>query len=209
MDNLFTIKDIVGPIETLPQAPLWPWIVGVVIIFVAYKFLRKTKPDIIPEPLPAKLSPLKVALRELEALLTEKLIEEGSTKLFFTKLNMILRTFLKATYKRENCEITTHIRTKEIPTPETLLMEPGCPHPGESSNLLKTDISSQTTSELLHSNSIREKMSDDCRRQFSVFLNECDLFKFADIKARDEISSNAHKACRNLIVAIARERGES
>ena len=65
MDNIFSIKDIAGPIETLPRTLIWPWIVGTLIIFafIAYKFLHKTKPDATPEALPEKQSPLEVALQ--------------------------------------------------------------------------------------------------------------------------------------------------
>ena len=172
MDNIFSIKDIAGPIETLPRPSLWPWIVVTLIIvgFIAYKLLHKTKPGTTAEVLPAKLSPLEMALQALETLLTEKLIEEGSTKLFFTKLNMILRLFMKKVYNPR--------------------------------------ISSQTTSELLISDDYNKKMSDDCHKQFSIFLHECDLFKFSDLKAQTDIALNAHKACRNLIVTIAREEGD-
>ena len=172
MDNIFSIKDIAGPIETLPRPSLGPWIVVTLIIvgFIAYKQLHKTKQDTTPEALPAKLSPLGVALQELENLLTEKLIEEGATKLFFTKLNMILRLFMK--------------------------------------NIYNPKISSQTTSELLISEDYSAKMSDDCHKHFSIFLHECDLFKFSELQAQTDIALQAHKACRNLIVTIAHEEGD-
>ena len=172
MDNLFSIKDISPPIETLPSTPIWLWIAMSIVItaFISYKLLRKKEVLPIPVTPLITLSPLQVALKELDALLSERLIENGSTKQLFTKLNMILRCFMT--------------KTSNIP------------------------ISAQTTSELLHTNSCITKLSDDCQKCFSVFLKECDLFKFADIKAKPDISRSAITACRNLIITIAEERGE-
>ncbi len=171
MDNLFAIKDIAPPIENLPSTAIWPWIAAAVVIaaFLSFKLLRKKEPLPLPEPSVA-LSPLQVALRELDALLAEELIANGSTKQFFTRLNIILRYYLTKTFN--------------LP------------------------ITSQTTSELLRSDSCIAEMSEDCQKYFATFLKECDLFKFANIKSKPNIAHDALTACRNLIVTIAEGRGE-
>jgi hypothetical protein len=97
MDNLFKIKDIAPPVETLPGTTLWPWI-GAALIFSAlllYIFRRKTQTVKSAEPPAPPFSPLQTALKALEFMLSENLIENGETKLFFTRLNIILRIFLK------------------------------------------------------------------------------------------------------------------
>jgi len=171
MDNLFDIKDIAPPIESLPGAPIWPWIVMAILLAAVLLYIFRSKKPVTeniapPSPPP---SPLQTALHSLESLLTENLIENGATKIFFTRLNMILRIFLK-----------------------------------DLSNL---PVPAQTSSELILSGSLTAKMSEAARKRFAAFLQECDLFKFADIKAQPDIALRAHKACRNLITTIAEEQG--
>jgi hypothetical protein len=176
MDNPFAIKDIAPPIESLQtgRPTLWIWLALALIIagFVIYRKMHKITAPPQPVPLPPPtVTALQEALRRIDKLIAEKLIESGATKEFFTKLNHILRTFLQDEYI--------------------------------------SAASALTTSELLHNKSFQTEISDNCRPKLDAFLKQCDLFKFADIKAQPQIAINACKVCRDLIVSIAAERGEA
>lgn len=95
MDDLLAIRDIAPPVESLPGWPAWPWIILCLLIIAVFIFYRMTRRKAINlEPAAEPPSPLQSAIKALESLLAEQLIENGKTKLFFTKLNMILRIFL-------------------------------------------------------------------------------------------------------------------
>lgn len=100
MDDLLAIRDIAPPIESLPGWPAWPWVILSLLVLAVFIYYRKTRRNVItPEPVPETQSPLQSAIKALDVLLAEQLIEHGRTKLFFTKLNMILRIFLSEEFK--------------------------------------------------------------------------------------------------------------
>lgn len=109
MDDPFAIRDIAPPVESLSTAGIWPWLFFALLLtsIVIYKLTRKTRPEsMAPKPVPQP-TPLESALSALDSLLSEKLIEKGRTKLFFTKLNMLLRIFLASQLKAQALLQTT------------------------------------------------------------------------------------------------------
>lgn len=172
MDNPFAIRDIAPPVESLPSSPVWPWLLVVLaalgVVAVLIRVLRKAEPEAVPELTPPPLTALEIALRALDALLNEHLIEGGETKRFFARLNMILRVFLLDQFS------------------------------------LQAPV--QTTSELIESCVEAALIEGEGRERLATFLRECDVFKFADVVARQNVARRAHRACGDLLTVLAVER---
>ena len=168
MDDPMAIRDIAPLIESLPGASAWFWILFLMAAsFIFYKYSWKAEQIATSAPPPPPTA-LQIALLALDTLLAEQLIENGQTKLYFTKLNMILRVFLM--------------------------------------NQFDVQAPLQTTAELINSDTCMVSINDDAMKLFTSFLRECDLFKFADIKAQSEIARKAHDRCKDLVSTIASKK---
>jgi hypothetical protein len=108
-------------IEEVPK-PGWmawiPWILGVVTLLavgVIVYLLRKPKiPAPAPQPVQPKLSPYEEALQALEELRKQGL-QNGEVKIYYSRLNDILRVFLfrklkVATLEKTNAELIAELR---------------------------------------------------------------------------------------------------
>lgn len=118
------IKDIVD----VPN-PYAKWIGWSVALFTLFSlgmlvyFLQKKEasPDQKPAPVP-RLSPYEEAVRALSALRSEKLAESGQVKLYYTRLNDILRLYVLrqlqiASLVKTNEELIVQLKQPEL-TPE-------------------------------------------------------------------------------------------
>lgn len=214
MDDLLAIRDIAPPVETLPGTTIWPWII-IPLLLVAglmlYRFFRKVEPEPAPTPqLPPTVSPMQEALQALDELIAEELVETGKTKLFFTKLNMIFRTFLAG-----QLDMRARVRT----TSEILeaANDYGAAVFYEDRDL-STSLEMTCDVERVNAESVMPSLSRhpvdgadtdaiDQRNPshtalLSNLLQECDLFKFANVMAQADIARSAHGKCRDLVIAI-------
>jgi len=221
MDDPLAIRDIAPPVDTLPATTIWPWVVLVVLLLVAggmlYRFFRKVEPVPAPTPqLPPTVSPMQEALLALDRLMAERLIEKGETKQFFTKLNLIFRSFLAGQLempahvqttseilgKANDCGATIFYEDKDLSTSlemtcdvertEAESVMPSLPrHLAEDADSDAIDLKSPSRTALL-----------------SSLLQDCDIYKFAAVTAQVDIALNAHNTCRELVMAIG-EEGEA
>ncbi len=222
MDDPFVIRDIAPPIETLPDTAIWPWLI-IPLLLVAgvllYRFFRKDEPEPAETPLPQlTVTPMQTALQALDALMTEKLIESGETKRFFTKLNMILRVFLsdrldlKAPVQTTS-EILRSGVCQDWEQPVAAVRE--APAPEQARCRASADPPISSAEERPAAGGMPASASvvnlDDCSFSdlLAPFLRECDLFKFANVMAQADIARRAHGTCRALVIAIGEKKEEA
>jgi hypothetical protein len=116
------IKDIVD-IQN-PYAKYIPWMVaGITLLSLALVvyFVRKRKVEqtVVKEQVFSKLSPYEEALKSLAELKKQKLAENGQVKLYYTRLNDILRLFMLrklqvASMVKTNDELIMQLRQLNI-----------------------------------------------------------------------------------------------
>jgi hypothetical protein len=222
MDDPFVIRDIAPPIETLPDTAIWPWLI-IPLLLVAgvllYRFFRKDEPEPAETPLPQlTVTPMQTALQALDALMTEKLIESGETKRFFTKLNMILRVFLSDRLDlKAPVQTTSEIlrsgvcqdweqpvaAVREAPAPEQARCRASADPPISSAEERPAAGGTPASASVVN--------LDDCSFSdlLAPFLRECDLFKFANVMAQADIARRAHGTCRALVIAIGEKKEEA
>jgi hypothetical protein len=116
------IKEII-PVKEPPQT-YWYWILGAVtllFIIAAYFYLRKKKPVVKPvEEKVSKLSPFDEAMKSLDELQKEHPQDSVQVKQYFTRLNDVLRVYLKrkfsySTFERTNEEVILQLRKSKLP----------------------------------------------------------------------------------------------
>jgi len=94
--NYHDIKEII-PVKK-PGIPYWYWIAGAIallIIALVIYFMVRKKPVVKPVQKPvSKLSPYEEAITSLEALRKEELPQKDQSKLYYTRLNDILRLYV-------------------------------------------------------------------------------------------------------------------
>ena len=109
-----------------PYAKYIPWIVGffvvVSIALVAYFLRRKTKPVVVENKKLPVLSAFEEAMRELALLRKQEPADHAQVKLFYTRLNDILRLYLSrqlstTTFEKTNAEIVRQLRSKDLSAP--------------------------------------------------------------------------------------------
>ena len=118
-------RDIKEIVEVAP--PWWlkyiPWAVGLVtlvaIVLIVYLFTRKKKAVTIEQPVYSKLSPYEEALLALEELQKKGWMQNGEIKLFYSRLNDILRVFVLrklniATLEKTNEELIGQLKQLSI-----------------------------------------------------------------------------------------------
>jgi len=114
------IKEII-PVEK-PANYLLYWILGAITILFAvgaYFYLRKKKPKPKPEEKVSKLSPYEEAMEALKELSKQSPVDQPSIKNYFTKLNDILRVYLKrrfsySTLEKTNEEVILQLRNSKL-----------------------------------------------------------------------------------------------
>ena len=114
------IKEII-PVEK-PANYLLYWILGAITILfavAAYFYLRKKKPKPKPEEKVSKLSPYEEAMEALKELSKQSPVDQPSIKNYFTKLNDILRVYLKrrfsySTLEKTNEEVILQLRNSKL-----------------------------------------------------------------------------------------------
>ncbi|MDP6523065.1 MAG: hypothetical protein QGI24_03960 [Kiritimatiellia bacterium] len=228
MDDPFVIRDIAPPIETLPDTAIWPWLI-IPLLLVAgvllYRFFRKAEPEPAETPLPQlTVTPMQTALQALDALMIEKLIESGETKLFFTKLNMILRVFLSDRLDlKAPVQTTSEILRAGVyqhwEQPVAAVREAADPPISSAKERPAaggTELARYRVPPSLEGRDSGTGAStsvvnlDDCSFSdlLAPFLRECDLFKFANVMAQADIARRAHGTCRALVIAIGEKKEE-
>jgi len=114
------IKEII-PVEK-PANYLLYWILGAITVLfavAAYFYLRKKKPKPKPEEKVSKLSPYEEAMEALKELSKQSPVDQPSIKNYFTKLNDILRVYLKrrfsySTLEKTNEEVILQLRNSKL-----------------------------------------------------------------------------------------------
>jgi len=114
------IKEII-PVEK-PANYLLYWILGAITILfavAAYFYLRKKKPKPKPEEKVSRLSPYDEAMEALKELSKQSPVDQPSIKNYFTKLNDILRVYLKrrfnySTLEKTNEEVILQLRNSKL-----------------------------------------------------------------------------------------------
>jgi len=114
------IKEII-PVEK-PTNYLLYWILGAITILfavAAYFYLRKKKPKPKPEEKVSRLSPYDEAMEALKELSKQSPVDQPSIKNYFTKLNDILRVYLKrrfnySTLEKTNEEVILQLRNSKL-----------------------------------------------------------------------------------------------
>jgi hypothetical protein len=115
------IKEII-PVEEPPHT-YWYWILGAITLLFAvgaYFYLRKKKPIKPVEEKVSKLSPYEEAMKLLDELSKENPNDSVEVKQFFTRLNDVLRVYLKrrfnySTLEKTNEELILQLRTSKLP----------------------------------------------------------------------------------------------
>ena len=111
MDNIFSIRDIAPPVESLPENhSLLFWLLtaaatALTIIIIVY--IRRKRTILPTQPAVTEKTPLQIALAAIDSLLSEKLVENRQSKIFFTRLNLILRDFLSRSNLINAASLTT------------------------------------------------------------------------------------------------------
>lgn len=108
-------------IEEVPK-PAWrawiPWILGIVTLLavgvIAYLLLKPKTPAPAPQPVQPQLSAYEEALQALEELRKQGL-QNGQVKIYYSRLNDILRVFMfrklkVATLEKTNAELIAELR---------------------------------------------------------------------------------------------------
>jgi len=114
------IKEII-PVEK-PANYLLYWILGAITALfavAAYFYLRKKKPQPKPEEKVSKLSPYEEAMEALRDLSKQSPVDQPSMKNYFTKLNDILRVYLKRRFsysalEKTNEEMILQLRNSKL-----------------------------------------------------------------------------------------------
>ena len=114
------IKDIIA-VEPPPKNYIY-WILGAITLLfavVAYFYLRKKKPAIKVEERVSKLSPYDEAMQALDELSKQSPADNLAVKNYFTKLNDILRVYLKrrfnySTLEKTNEELILQLRKSKL-----------------------------------------------------------------------------------------------
>jgi len=114
------IKEII-PVKE-PSHTYWYWILGaitVLFIVAAYFFLRKKKPVRPIEEKVSKLSPYEEAMKAMDELAREKPQDNLQVKQYFTRLNDVLRVYLKrkfsySTLEKTNEEMILQLRNSKL-----------------------------------------------------------------------------------------------
>ncbi|MEA3317945.1 MAG: hypothetical protein U9R54_08310 [Bacteroidota bacterium] len=114
LDTTNTFKDIKAPIaapvsfkEVLPFLLIGFGVIIIVLVIIYIIRKIKKKEPLIKKVIP-KEAPYIVAIRELSKLKSEKLWQEGKTKLYHTKLTDIIRTYLFNRYNVKTYERTSN-----------------------------------------------------------------------------------------------------
>ena len=115
------IKEII-PVQE-PSQSYWYWILGAVtllFIVAAYFYLRKKKPVKKVEENVSKLSAYDEAMKALDELAKEKPQDDEQVKQFFTRVNDVLRNYLKrrfsySTFEKTNEEVILQLRSSKLP----------------------------------------------------------------------------------------------
>ena len=118
------IKDIIA--VDPPSKNYLYWILGIVTLLfavAAYFYLRKKKPVPVVQEKVSKLSPYEEAMQALDELSKQHPEEAIAVKNYFTKLNDVLRVYLKrrfgySTLERTNEELILQLRNSRLPREE-------------------------------------------------------------------------------------------
>ncbi len=114
------IKEII-PVEK-PTNYLLYWILGAITVLfavAAYFYLRKKKPLPKQEEKVSKVSPYEEALQALSELSKQSPVDQPAIKNYFTKLNDILRVYLKrrfnySTLEKTNEELILQLKNSKL-----------------------------------------------------------------------------------------------
>lgn len=115
------IKEII-PVQE-PSHTYWYWILGaltILFIVAAYFILRKKKPvKTVEEEKVSKLSPYEQAMKSLDELAKERPQDNLQVKQYFTRLNDVLRLYLKrrfsySTLEKTNEELILQLRKSKL-----------------------------------------------------------------------------------------------
>ena len=113
------LKDIKQPIEEpIGWSDIWPWLLGILIIFLIVYLLRKyvfnknKQPIIVKQNviIPADIS----ALKELNALEKAKIWQEGNVKEYHSQLSEIIRRYTENRFQFIALELTTDEILQEL-----------------------------------------------------------------------------------------------
>ena len=115
------IKEIIPVAE--PPHTYWYWILGAITLLFAvgaYFYLRKKKPVKKEEEKVSKVSPYDEAMKLLDELSKENPKDNLEVKQFFTRLNDVLRIYLKrrfsySTLEKTNEELILQLRKSKLP----------------------------------------------------------------------------------------------
>ena len=115
------IKDIIA-VEPPSNNYLY-WILGIVTLLfavAAYFILRKKKPKPVVHEKVSKLSPYEEAMQALDELSRQRPNDPIEVKNYFTRLNDVLRVYLKrkfgySTLERTNEELILQLRNSKLP----------------------------------------------------------------------------------------------
>ena len=129
MDDMVSIRDIAPLIEKYPGINWQLWlaaivVLGVLTLITVFLLKRRTarSADVPETPAPVVLTPRERALRAIDELLAAKL--ENDSRLFFTRLNLILRRYtsdigILPAPARTSCELLNSEELGSRLTPET------------------------------------------------------------------------------------------
>jgi hypothetical protein len=115
------IKEII-PVET-PANHYWYWILGAITVLfavAAYFYLRKKKPVVKTEEKQNKLTPYEEAMKSLDDLFRQRPVDGPEVKTYFTRLNDVLRLYLRrrfnySTLEKTNEELIVQLRSSKLP----------------------------------------------------------------------------------------------
>jgi hypothetical protein len=118
-----TLRDIKG---LVPLPDHWWWMVLLLAVaaaaVVAWLYLRRRR-QMETVPLGPPLSPYEIAVRDLQQLLDEKLMERGELDAFYTRLSDIVRRYLEGRFHLRAPERTTEEFLYEVSRDDTLVQE--------------------------------------------------------------------------------------
>ena len=105
-----------------PSNYLLYWILGAVTLLfaiAAYFILRKKKPGLKQEEVVSKLSPYEEAMQAIKELSKASPVDQVAIKMYFTKLNDILRVYLRrrfnySTLEKTNEELILQLRNSKL-----------------------------------------------------------------------------------------------
>ena len=113
------LKDIKQPIEEpIGWSDIWPWLLGILIIFLIVYLLRKyifnkNKQPIIVKPNVIIAADI-TALKELNALEKAKIWQEGNVKEYHSQLSEIIRRYTENRFQFIALELTTDEILQEL-----------------------------------------------------------------------------------------------